>query len=393
MRVLSLVADPGIPLNGRKGASIHVLAFREALLRAGHDAQVLAVGAGSKARVDAGSFMTIEVGGAQGEDRFKSAQDWIFRNEDHIADWSRADVVLERLSLFPGAVGSLCRRLGAARVLEVNAPLAEETAKHRTLKDFDQALKLEQTAIREADGVITVSRELTRRAAALRGEGATVLHLPNGVDLDRPRPTPAATAALRKQLGIPKQRCVVNFLGSLKPWHGVAQLVESVERAVHAGSDLHLLVVGDGPEREHLESMVKTGGLTDRTTFTGAVPSEQVPEYLACCDVGSAPYPELPGFYFSPLKVGEYAAAGLPVVMSALDDLTDLLPVGRGSITVPPGDVQATASALERLARDPAERTSLGRRSLEHARKHLDWTHRVGQFEGLVKKLLVARKF
>jgi len=391
VRVLSLVADPGIPLNGRKGASIHVLAFRKALLQAGHEVQVLAAGAGERARAEPDAFMAIDTRAARGAARSQAAQDWILEHQERIADWARADVVLERLSLYPGAGGALCRRLNALRVLEVNAPLAEETARHRALDDFDRALALEQAAIAEADGVLTVSRELTRRAAALRGDASGVLHLPNGVDLDRPRPTPEATRMLRVALGIPERRCVVNFLGSLKPWHGVADLVESMKQAVGAGADLHLLIVGDGPERERLEVQVRSAGLAGRATFTGAVPAQQVPHFLAASDIGAAPYPDLPGFYFSPLKIAEYAAAGLPVVMSALDDLTDLLPSGSGSITVPAGDVPATAAALLRLAADPDERRTLGRLALEHARRHLDWTTRVTQFERLVSGVASLR--
>ncbi|MEM1009821.1 MAG: glycosyltransferase, partial [Myxococcota bacterium] len=59
--------------------------------------------------------------------------------------------------------------------------------------------------------------------------------------------------------------------------------------------------------------------------FTGAVPPEQIPGLLATMDTAVAPYPTNLDFYFSPLKVVEYMAAGLPVVVSRIGQLIDLV--------------------------------------------------------------------
>ncbi len=79
-----------------------------------------------------------------------------------------------------------------------------------------------------------------------------------------------------------------------------------------------LLIVGDGPEFEKLVADVTVRGLANATHFTGSVPSGEVAGLLAAMDVAVAPYPNLPQFYFSPLKVYEYMAGGLPVVASRI---------------------------------------------------------------------------
>src|SRR5260370_6905525 len=73
------------------------------------------------------------------------------------------------------------------------------------------------------------------------------------------------------------------------------------------------------------------------------------------------PSPNLPHFYFSPLKVYEYMAAGLPVVASRIGQLEDLIKPDVNGLLVPPGDAPALAAALDRLQADPKLRTRLGR--------------------------------
>lgn len=77
-------------------------------------------------------------------------------------------------------------------------------------------------------------------------------------------------------------------------------------------------------------------------------------------DVGVAPYPTFDGFYFSPLKVYEYMAAGLPVVASRVGDLSELIQDGVDGFLVPPGDPAALAAALDRLRSDRGLRTRMG---------------------------------
>ena len=77
-------------------------------------------------------------------------------------------------------------------------------------------------------------------------------------------------------------------------------------------------------------------------------------------DAAVAPYPEQDDFYFSPLKVYEYMAAGLPVVASGIGQLNDLIEDGTNGLLCAPGDSADLAGALRRLQIDPGLRTKLG---------------------------------
>jgi glycosyltransferase involved in cell wall biosynthesis len=76
-------------------------------------------------------------------------------------------------------------------------------------------------------------------------------------------------------------------------------------------------------------------------------------------DVAVAPYPDNPNFYFSPLKVYEYMAAGIPVVASRIGQLAGLIDDGVNGLLTPPDDPAALATAIDRLRVDAALRERL----------------------------------
>jgi glycosyltransferase involved in cell wall biosynthesis len=133
------------------------------------------------------------------------------------------------------------------------------------------------------------------------------------------------------------------------------------------------LIVGDGPERPHLEAELATRGLSEAVLFTGAVAPHEVPGLLASMDVAVAPYPKLANFYFSPLKVYEYMAAGLPIVASRIGQLAELLHHEETALLCPPGDAPALAEALERLRHDAELSQRLGRAARATVLKKHTW--------------------
>ena len=115
--------------------------------------------------------------------------------------------------------------------------------------------------------------------------------------------------------------------------------------------------------------------------LAGAVPHSEVPLWLERADVGVAPYPELEDFYFSPLKVVEYMAAGLPVVASSVGQLRELIQDGKTGLLVSPGDAESLALALLRLAEDRRLRLRMGRRARERAERRHDWSRVTDRIE------------
>jgi glycosyltransferase involved in cell wall biosynthesis len=273
------------------------------------------------------------------------------------------DAIYERYSLWSFAGMEYAADEDLPGLLEVNSPLIEEQALHRELVDRVGAVRVAEHAFGKATALLPVSNEVAEYLRGWPMARGRIHTTPNGVDTGR-FPEDLAPS-------LPSEAFTVGFIGTLKPWHGLPALVEAFEVLHKEDPNVRLLIVGDGPGREEMEKSLAESGLSDASHFTGAVGPEEVPGLLASMDAAVAPYPMQSQFYFSPLKVYEYMAAGLPVVASRIGQLDGLISDGEDGILISPGSPLAIADALGRLRRD----ASLGARLGKNARKTVMESH------------------
>jgi glycosyltransferase involved in cell wall biosynthesis len=385
MKICYLCPDRGIPLGGTKGASAHVRDLVRAFRDLGHEVLVLAASTEGPEEVE---FPVVPLPvPANARNISQGVEAPLARALGHlwmngslettlIATLSRfaPDLVYERYSPFGFAGGLAATRLGFRHVLEVNAPLAWEGSRYRKQALGEVAHLLERTAFETTSLLITVSREL--KALLVEGgvDASRIEVVPNGVDAGRFSGDGNNGGGNENgDFRIPGGRTVVGFVGSLKPWHGIATLAAAF-RTLAGGGAYHLLVVGSGPEARIVRSLRKE--FPDCVTHVEAVPHASVPRYLRVMDIAVAPYPRLERFYYSPLKVLEYMAAARPVVASAAGQITELLESGETGMLVPPGDAAALAGAIADLHRDPAKRRALGAAAAAAVRRSHLWRHR-----------------
>jgi glycosyltransferase involved in cell wall biosynthesis len=298
MRIAYVCADAGVPVFGCKGSSVHVQEMLGAFRGASARVELFAMRFDGDAPPELSDMPVHRLPQPpKGVDERERA--CLAANEDLRRALEAAgpfDLVYERYSLWSHAAMEFANEAGVPFLLEVNAPLVTEQSDHRALIRRAEAEHIAQRLFQQATGVVTVSEEV---AVYVRGQGAPVerVHvIPNGVNARRFARDPLAG-------DLDGRPFTIGFVGTLKPWHGLATLMEAFDQLHRIEPDARLLIVGDGPERATLESDVLARGLLWSVKFAGAVAPTLVPELISQFDVAVAPYTQTEGFYFSPLKV------------------------------------------------------------------------------------------
>jgi glycosyltransferase involved in cell wall biosynthesis len=172
--------------------------------------------------------------------------------------------------------------------------------------------------------------------------------------------------AARAELGLDLEKPLVVYSGGLLEWKGVELLVE----AARSLARIDFLIVG-GMHADCARLRKQAGGLTN-LRLLGFQPPARVPLFLAAADLGVVPnrsQPAISARYTSPLKVFEAMAVGLPLVVSDLPSLREILSQGE-AVFVQADDSQALASGIAELLADESRRRAMGERLLARAPRH-----------------------
>lgn len=365
MNVLYICGDPGVPIFGRKGCSIHVQEVARALKNAGATVQFLAARVGNCAPDDLADCIVHELPIARSDsirDRERAQIAWNERCTKLLNQLATADLIYERYSIWNAAGMLWGRKQQIPSVLEVNAPLIDEQKQHRGLCNGADAMEFTRRAMGAADTVYTVSEEIVPYCQRFVDSRTTVHVIPNGVNTDRFSPFVAAAD--------PSPRLTFGFVGSLKPWHGVELLLsafsklrryrDSANRIGRTLPETRLIIVGDGPQMHNLRRTIdEQPDLRSSVELIGAVDAADVPKWLNSIDVAVAPYPKLDGFYFSPLKLYEYMASGRAIIAAATGQIRDVIEHAKTGYLYPAGDVNHLAAAMIELMLDKSLRDLL----------------------------------
>jgi glycosyltransferase involved in cell wall biosynthesis len=231
-----------------------------------------------------------------------------------------------------------------------------------------------------ADGYVTLTAAHAAELADRFGPRAALAVVPDGARLEANRTFAWAGPRAR--------RPVVAYAGHLYPWKGVDVLIEALARLPEVDGR----IVGGHPREQdlaRLTALAASRGLADRVRFTGLVPPRAVADALADADVLVLPnvHTEVSARYTSPLKLFEYLAAGRPIVASRLPALGEILEDGVNALLVTPGDPQAIADAVRRLANDLPLAVRLAARAFADAERYT-WARRAERLDVLFAQAL-----
>jgi glycosyltransferase involved in cell wall biosynthesis len=236
---------------------------------------------------------------------------------------------------------------------------------------------------RRADLIVTTDRAILPAGTP----AAKVVETEWGADTARFRPDAAGPIPY----AVDPQSPVAIFAGAFRAWHGVGRLVDAMEMLQAQGSPWRVVLIGDGPERAALEARVTAARLRN-VTFTGSLPYAAMPAALAAASAGVAPFepdahaPLRSGFYWSPLKVFEYMASGLPVVVPDLPRLREILGGGEAGVLYDRAAPDALARTLTALL-EPSARRRLGLAARARAESRYSWAAHCRALETAIRGL------
>jgi glycosyltransferase involved in cell wall biosynthesis len=226
--------------------------------------------------------------------------------------------------------------------------------------------------VRGSDAVTAISTYTAERLSR-QVPGADPVIIPFGATVE----PGAASPASPRVSGGPFE---LLFAGRLVERKGVHLLLEALA-LLGDGPPVRLQVVGDGPERARLEARAGELGLADGVVFHGFVPREALERRMAACDAFVLPAVvdakgDTEGLGVVLLEAMSY---GRPTIASAAGGIVDIVRDGQNGLLVPPGDVEALAGAIRRLAADRAAARAMGEAGREDVRAGFSWEVIVGR--------------
>ncbi|HSR48555.1 MAG TPA: glycosyltransferase family 4 protein [Anaerolineales bacterium] len=228
---------------------------------------------------------------------------------------------------------------------------------------------LERFLYRRADRLIVNSPGFRDHLTAAGVDDDRIVLVANGVDPQMFNPRDEGRD-FRSRSGL-GEKFVALYAGAHGLSNDLAVVLEAAD-LLKAEDDIVFVFVGDGGEKARLEQQAQNRGLPN-VVFLPPVPKDEIPSVLAGCDCGIAILKPLPLYATTyPNKVFDYMAAGRPVVL-AIDGVIREVVEGEGAgVAVGPGNPQAMAQAVRRLARDRETARAMGRRGRDAVERRFD---------------------
>ncbi len=392
MKLLYVATDQQVP--GSTGGSVHVEEVANGLADRGHEVHVVA--------------RPGEKTGDSGSSRFQLHPSqplvphrmfrWTAQKQiGALIDRLGVDAVLERYYNFAGEGIRAAYRRAVPALLEVNSPVMDHPGSLKAWLDrilvFRPMRRLRQEQCRKAAALVTPLPAII--PATVPSDKVHPIHWGANVERFRPGLLPSGLAA---ELPIAPHVRVVVFSGSFRGWHGADVLVRAAAGVITKlkERDLLFLFLGSGPGLSEVRREVTRCGIGSHVHLAGAVPYHQMPLHLARCHIGVAPYQPSRhgqlqlGFYWSPLKIFEYMACGLPVITLDVHPLREIVRPGREGLLVQEGDENGLADAIAELVASPERAAEMGRAARDRVVSHYSWQVHCEKLEKVLQGLVKA---
>jgi glycosyltransferase involved in cell wall biosynthesis len=245
---------------------------------------------------------------------------------------------------------------------------------------------IERALARATDLLVGVSAATVEELVALRIAPRSKFRvLPLGLDLEPMLALPAAPGGpFREEIGASAEETVFTYTGRLVPIKRPEAMLRATALARQQRAPVRVAVVGDGEMRPRLEELARELGCAEAVSFVGyrrdlvTIARGSDAALLTSANEGT------------PVALIEAAAAARPAVATNVGGVRDIVVEGAG-LLAPPGDEQALAEHMVRLASEPELRRQMGERAREHVRRRFALSRLIEEVEEIYSTLLARR--
>ena len=287
----------------------------------------------------------------------------------------------------------VAEKLGIPFVYEIRAFWEDAAVDHGTCKEGDLRYKvtraLENNVIKHADAVFTICNGLRQDLISRGIAQDKITIIPNAVNVAQFSLIEHKHAQLLEELNL-ANKTVLGFLGSFYAYEGLDVLIESLKLLSGKLDDVHLLLVGGGPEESVLKSLVNELGLNDMVTFTGRVPHDVVKDYYSLVDYLVYPRKNMRlTDLVTPLKPLEAMAQGKLVAASDVGGHKELITDNENGFLFKADSAQDLSEKLQSLLKlDDSAKQAVINSGLEYVKSQRNWTNSISNYTAVYNKLI-----
>jgi len=205
--------------------------------------------------------------------------------------------------------------------------------------------------------------------------------IPNGVDTNRFLPNPGARADVRRELGLAPDTPLIGIVAALRPEKNHALFLNAASKVLAKFPKAHFVIVGDGPERSHIEKTAAELKITESVSLLGT--RSDTPRLLAALDVFAlTSHNEA-----SPVSILEALSCGVPVISTRVGSVAESVHDQWNGFTVEPGDVNAVVERIKYLLWNKTTAEMMGVNGREHVRANGSLETMVRMYEQLIHSI------
>jgi glycosyltransferase involved in cell wall biosynthesis len=253
---------------------------------------------------------------------------------------------------------------------------------------------VEGLCLKRASKVMVLSKYMKQKAMNLYGiSHRQIIVNPGGVDLEKFYPPNNRKRAL-KEIGFLKEKINLLTVRNLEPRMGIDNLLIAIKLLKKTPINIHLTIVGEGPERKRLEHLIKESELTSDVTLAGFIPSNRLSLYYGAADLFILPTRELEGFG---LVTPESMACGTPVLGTPVGGTKEILKRFDSQFlfnnSTPDSMADGIQRAIDVFFKDKVKYDRLRTRCREFVVQNYSWQRHIDQLALIIDELIEIDDF